>query len=1183
MARDRERVLLCFICAISVVSFASSATTTDQQEQEDDYNLISYGITLTTTNRFKSRVLQPYKDVHCVSYYAKSNGKGTAVLGAMIQEADSTNIIGTLHQETIPTTERLFYFEIDEQKKKFVVLMYQVSFNEDSTLHIRDVEITEGHCLDQKGSCNFEKDTCDFSLDHSKEAKWKRVSANDEDDAGRKYPAVDSTIGSGEGHFLIVEVKDHAAQIVPPILKSNVSCVRFQYSIVGKGQLEVGVVGTEKAYGIFKNKDSRRKATTAYWRATETDIVLPDARSFRVFIKAVPSESGEMWWAAIDDIEIKHRSCLSVDRHIVPKPPVIIKEGSCDFDSSCSKDWIDSDFSSGYKWEIRTGKNTVSLPNFDHTKGEAEGKFLFIWVSGEAKERDSIVRGPFFDRSEHDGRANCFSFWYFMHGNSVPRLSVSFSWPGMKSSQKQALWMREGDQGPSWLQAFVHIPDPGKKEGQITFSATNTKTGSISIDDVVALDGPCPSSEEVCDFENDMCGYKGEWKRDKAGNVKSLTGLDKDHSTGSQEGYFVYIDTTKAKTLLELESLLYSPTPGRCLKFYYHNTNNIHREVALGVAMRTEDGHSHTLDSLTGMDNENNWSFAEVNVYSGQYYQIVFSAYPDHGVIGLDDVQLSKSPCRDSYGCDFEEGLCAWRNRHDGSSSLDWQITSGHLPEGHIGPYKDVTLNTQFGHFLYLDTSGAAKQGDMAILSSQEMEYGRCLTFYYSMIGQGVGTLTVSYANTSRSVEYGMERLWFKTRSQGQTPIWRKARVNIPATQSDLSTKQTFQLHFVGTVGSQPGADIGMDEIKVHMSRCSNVQDDDTLMIDCKAKSSTGELVQIKRSQICDFIPDCPDGEDEKQCGNCPFSSTGGWCEYVDESIGEMTWVSSTKLSDAERANIPNRPPDSPTDSSHGGFIMVGRTPHAFSGQMLADLELDQYIGPSPPACQLHFSYFTSVLETGHLALKVILRQSNEETVIFQADGFMASWYSADVDIGSIDSRFKIAFLGYKKFGKQYEGDVAIDDIQLRNCEFSPIQSSCEAHEFQCERGSCVDWSRVCDFTDDCGDQSDEKNCENRSVILRTSLEEGFGDWSVQVDESTTPWLIQQGRDVQDVYGRPGRDHTLGTLNGHFMYFERVTERSAKLISPLLKSIPGQGKCHFALAFPATLTFTASLKINLPI
>ncbi|GFO12044.1 MAM and LDL-receptor class a domain-containing protein 1-like [Plakobranchus ocellatus] len=337
-------------------------------------------------------------------------------------------------------------------------------------------------------------------------------------------------------------------------------------------------------------------------------------------------------------------------------------------------------------------------------------------------------------------------------------------------------------------------------------------------------------------------------------------------------------------------------------------------------------------------------------------------------------------------------------------------------------------------------------------------------------------------------------------------------------------------------------------------------------MIDCKAKSSTGELVQIKRSQICDFIPDCPDGEDEKQCGNCPFSSTVGWCEYVDKSIGEMTWVSSRDLSDAERAKIPNRPTDSPIDSSHGNFILVGRTPYAFSGQMLADLELDQYIGPSPPACQLHFSYFTSVLEPGHLALKVILRQSDEETVIFQADGFMEFWGSADVDIGSMGSRFtvnavryKIAFLGYKKFGRQYEGDVAIDDIQLRNCEFSPIKSSCEAHEFQCERGSCVDWSRVCDFTDDCGDQSDEKNCENRSVILRTSLEKGFGDWSVQVDESTTPWLIQQGRDVQDVYGRPGRDHTLGTLN--------VTERSAKLISPLLKSIPGQGKCHLRLHY----------------
>ena len=39
------------------------------------------------------------------------------------------------------------------------------------------------------------------------------------------------------------------------------------------------------------------------------------------------------------------------------------------------------------------------------------------------------------------------------------------------------------------------------------------------------------------------------------------------------------------------------------------------------------------------------------------------------------------------------------------------------------------------------------------------------------------------------------------------------------------------------------------------------------------------------------------------------------------------------------------------------------------------------------------------------------------------------------------------------------------------------VVDSCSDTEFMCDRRSCVDASRVCDFTDDCGDQSDEMDC----------------------------------------------------------------------------------------------------------
>ena len=43
------------------------------------------------------------------------------------------------------------------------------------------------------------------------------------------------------------------------------------------------------------------------------------------------------------------------------------------------------------------------------------------------------------------------------------------------------------------------------------------------------------------------------------------------------------------------------------------------------------------------------------------------------------------------------------------------------------------------------------------------------------------------------------------------------------------------------------------------------------------------------------------------------------------------------------------------------------------------------------------------------------------------------------------------------------------------NCELPAPQSSCASDEFQCDRLACVKQSRLCDYTDDCGDNSDEE------------------------------------------------------------------------------------------------------------
>ena len=80
----------------------------------------------------------------------------------------------------------------------------------------------------------------------------------------------------------------------------------------------------------------------------------------------------------------------------------------------------------------------------------------------------------------------------------------------------------------------------------------------------------------------------------------------------------------------------------------------------------------------------------------------------------------------------------------------------------------------------------------------------------------------------------------------------------------------------------------------------------------------------------------------------------------------------------------------------------------------------------------------------------------------------------------------------------------------------------------RCTNGACVKKKLLCDYSDDCGDNSDETSCSN--YLARCNFEKDMCSWKQQSDDEFD-WTRRKGP-TPSVSTGPARDHTLGTTAG---------------------------------------------------
>jgi len=248
------------------------------------------------------------------------------------------------------------------------------------------------------------------------------------------------------------------------------------------------------------------------------------------------------------------------------------------------------------------------------------------------------------------------------------------------------------------------------------------------------------------------------------------------------------------------------------------------------------------------------------------------------------------------YGCTFETDLCNMIIEPYSSDNFTWTRFQGSTPSEVTGPDFDHTTLTAQGYYMYTEAS-EFQPGDVAKLSVPALSVAPppqgavCLTFWYNMYGQHIGTLNITQADS--------DVLW--SLSYNQSYGWFQSNVTVRNPSAGI-------LKFVGVRGGQdkgqPYGDIAIDDVFIYDGTCGF---DETTTVPTTTIPTTTTTVQTTTDPTTTMSTTLPTTTVPTTVAN-PTTTTVPITSEVPSTTAQMpitTGLPSTTNNLPTTANIP--------------------------------------------------------------------------------------------------------------------------------------------------------------------------------------------------------------------------------------------------------------------------------------